>query len=77
MNIMVLCRDWQGIALDRLAVGAAKRVIYIRDLNTSNDLAREPIGFPKRDVFSYCSDLAGKRLSDTEWAKLVPLEWMG
>lgn len=76
MNVRVLCKDWEGLALDRLAVGAAKRVIYVRDLHISNGLAREPVGFPKKDVFAYRSDLAGRRLSDTEWAKLRPLEWM-
>jgi hypothetical protein len=70
MNIRVICRDWEGKALDRLAVGAGKRVIYV-----SQTPEQEPVGFPKEDVFRFQSELANRRLSEPEWSKLTPLEW--
>ena len=76
MNKRVICRQLGDIALERVVVGEAKRVFYI-DWPSSvggNPTGIGPIGFPKDCVFEYLDGVAGKKLSDAEWAKLKPLE---
>jgi hypothetical protein len=74
-NLRVICRDWVGMALDRIAVGAGERVIYISNSADGTEISTgtEPVGFPKEDVFEYADGMAGRHLKPTEWAKLKPL----
>lgn len=76
-NQRVICRDWQGVALDRIAVGAGKRVVYILDSNnrTQFSTGMEAVGFPREDVFCFVSGVSGRRLAESEWAKLELLDW--
>jgi len=69
VNTRVIARDWEGVALDRIAVGADKRVIYI----ASPEAASQPVGFPKEDVYAYRDGMAGRKLSESEWGRLTLL----
>lgn len=76
-NQRVICRDWQGFALDRVAVGAGKRVIYVRNSNNDTRFSTgcEPVGFPREDVFSFVDGVSGLKLAEKEWARLELLQW--
>ena len=70
----VICRQVGDVAIERVAVGAAKRVFYIDWPATvgGNPSVVGPIGFPKNCVFEYVDGVAGKKLSEEQWARLKP-----
>jgi hypothetical protein len=76
MNQRVICRDWQGNALDRSIVGIGERVFYVsfsrnRDVISTDELA---VGVPKGTVFVFEEGVAGRRLTSTEWLALKPYD---
>jgi len=75
MNKRVICRQLGDVAIERVVVGEAKRVFYIDWPANVGAISTDvgPIGFPKDCVFEYVDGVAGKKLSQEEWAKLKPL----
>jgi len=72
----VICMDWRGIALERIAVGANERVYYIAFPKDSAEFSTElpPIGLPKGSVFEFAEQLADRKLSAEGRVKLKRYE---
>jgi hypothetical protein len=70
----VICRDWEGMALDRVLVGEGRRVFYVA-ISTGIDVISTDngVGFPKDTVFAYRDGVAGRKLKEAEWGELLPL----